>query len=130
MNRLIVLTSLLVLAGCSGDTGTIDAAEESPHESWLKEYRRQLPGIELPSDAIPTAEQIDDLNDYYCEDSADDFPAYLEKVLYSYLPSGAFGEVSPSLMGIAAMVASAKATDCPGIAERDPIAEGLVDDGS
>lgn len=113
------LAALSAAAACASP-GAQRAAERS-------EWRATFEKIHGPRHLEEiTDEMVDNHLEYYCADTATDYVAYIDHVAQEYLPRDVTVD-GASTAGIAAMVASAEATDCPGVIDRDEVAAAFAD---
>ncbi|CAN5637671.1 hypothetical protein BH10ACT3_BH10ACT3_07900 [soil metagenome] len=111
-----------LLFGCGEEQKAL-----SPREQWREQFARHLRGKE--SDLEVTDEMIDRNIAFYCADTAKDFRDYIFTVTLdpAYLPPTEPDEVPMTILGAAALVSSAVASDCPGLVDRDKAAQGAVE---
>src|SRR4051794_20543328 len=114
------LATLAVVAACGGSPEE-DLAEQ--RRTWRTEFEA-LGGNHVDEG---TDEMIDDNNSYYCADDAVDHTEYIDHVAtVDYLPRNSFVD-SSSKAGTSALGASAEATDCDGLIDRDELSKMLVE---
>ena len=123
MSRMF-LVAVIALTSCGRSGEAMLPAAGDSRDAWRTEFQRT---VAVPPRLRITDARIDEMNDYYCDDAASDWEEYFRAMVYEHLPSGLLDTTPASVLGAAAMGASAATTDCPGIVDRDKIAAALVD---